>query len=37
MNYHIPLVADNIYHVFNRAVGQEKLFRSNDNYLYFLS
>lgn len=37
MNYHVPLVADNIYHVFNRAVGQEKLFRANENYLYFLN
>ena len=37
MNYHIPLVADNFYHLFNRAVGQEKLFQSNENYLYFLN
>lgn len=36
MNYHIPLVADNYYHLFSRAVGQEMLFKSNENYLYFL-
>lgn len=34
--YHIPLLADNFYHLFNRAVGSEKLFRSTANYLYFL-
>jgi len=37
MNYHIPLIADNYYHLFSRAVGQEKLFRSNENYYYFLN
>ncbi|MCC5937547.1 MAG: transposase [Lunatimonas sp.] len=25
-----------IYHVYNRAIGDEKLFKSNDNFLYFL-
>ena len=28
---------DNFYHLFNRAVGKEKLFLSTENYLYFLS
>jgi len=37
MNYHIPLMTDHFYHLFNRAVGQEKLFRTNENYLYFLT
>ena len=34
--YHSPLVADNYYHVFNRAIGREKLFISTDDYEYFL-
>ena len=35
-SYHPPLLPGNIYHMFNRAVGNEKLFRQRDNYLYFL-
>lgn len=35
--YHIPLLPDTIYHIFNRAVGNEKLFREEDNYRYFLT
>lgn len=27
---------DNYYHIFNHAVGSEKLFIQSDNYLYFL-
>ncbi len=34
--YHIPLLPDKTYHLFNRAVGDEKLFKSHDNYMYFL-
>ena len=34
--HHIPLVADNYYHLFNRAIGREKLFISYENYRYFL-
>lgn len=34
--YHIPLLPDNIYHIFNRAVGNEKLFLTDENYRYFL-
>ena len=31
-----PLLADQFYHVFSRAVGSEKLFIAKENYLYFL-
>lgn len=34
--YHIPLMPATIYHVFNRAVGSEKLFLNQENYRYFL-
>lgn len=34
--YHTPLLADNFYHVFNRAVGSEKLFITSGNYYCFL-
>lgn len=33
---HIPLLPDTFYHLFNRAIGNEKLFLSNENYYYFL-
>ncbi|MBX2934141.1 MAG: hypothetical protein KF825_07835 [Ferruginibacter sp.] len=36
-NYHIALSPGEIYHLYNRAVGNEKLFLSEDNYHYFLS
>ncbi|MBC7914597.1 MAG: hypothetical protein H7Y07_10815 [Pyrinomonadaceae bacterium] len=36
MNYHIPLKPNTFYHIFNRAVGDEKLFRNQENYRYFL-
>jgi putative transposase len=35
-DYHQPLVSGEIYHVFSRAVGYEKIFKSDENYLYFL-
>jgi len=35
-DYHCPLLPENIYHLFNRAVGNERLFKVNDNYFYFL-
>ncbi|MDQ2720653.1 MAG: hypothetical protein M3Z26_12970 [Bacteroidota bacterium] len=35
-DYHQPLLPDNIYHLFSRAVGSEKLFKSSANYLFFL-
>lgn len=34
--YHIPLEPGRIYHLFNRAIGKEKLFRTEENYHYFL-
>ena len=36
-DYHCPLVPGNVYHLINRAVGNEKLFRTGDNYIYFLA
>ncbi|NPD46994.1 MULTISPECIES: transposase [unclassified Lentimicrobium] len=30
------LLPEAYYHVFNRAVGNDKLFKSNRNYSYFL-
>ena len=33
---HAQMVSDNFYHVFNRAIGSEKLFISIENYRYFL-
>jgi len=35
-NYHQPLEPNGVYHLFSRAVGDEKLFRSKENYVYFL-
>jgi len=34
--YHIPLIPTCYYHIFSRAVGAELLFRSRENYFYFL-
>lgn len=34
--YHTPLMPGTIYHLFNRAIGNEKLFLSQENYRYFL-
>ncbi|HTM65182.1 MAG TPA: hypothetical protein VL093_02600 [Flavipsychrobacter sp.] len=34
--YHQLLLPNQTYHLFSRAVGSEKLFRSHDNYLFFL-
>jgi REP element-mobilizing transposase RayT len=34
---HIPLLPSNFYHLFNRAVGNEKLFREDENYRYCLA
>ncbi len=34
--YHVPLMPNAIYHLFSRAIGNEKLFFSNENYYYFL-
>ncbi len=35
--YHVPMEADCIYPFYSRAVGQEKLFKYEDNYRYFLT
>jgi len=34
-DYHQPLFPDNIYHLFSRAVGMEKLFLSHENFCFF--
>ena len=34
--YHIPLKPSGRYHLFNHAVGDELLFRSDDNFGFFL-
>lgn len=36
MNYNIQFEADQIYHVYNRAIGKELLFYQQRNYQYFL-
>jgi putative transposase len=35
-DYTQPLYPDNFYHVFSRAIGNEKLFLSHENYHFFL-
>lgn len=34
---HPDLVPDNMYHAYSRAIGNEKLFLSDENYRFFLS
>lgn len=34
--YYIPLLPNETYHLFNRAIGNEKLFKTNENFFYFL-
>jgi len=36
-SYHLPLYKDCYFHVYNRAVGNDKLFFKVENYQYFLS
>ena len=36
-DYHENLLPDCLYHIYSRAVGDEKLFLSDENYHYFLS
>lgn len=36
-DYHIPLLPGSIYHLVTRAVGSEKLFRSDNNYVFLLN
>ena len=35
-NYLPPLEADNYYHIYNHAVGQDNLFKKDENYNFFL-
>ncbi len=35
-NIRIPLEFDKMYHIYNHAIGQENLFRTDENYRYFL-
>ncbi len=34
--YHIPLKPDTCYHLFNHAIGDDMLFRNDDNFGFFL-
>src|SRR5689334_18234981 len=36
MKYYIPLFPEHVYHMFTRATGDEKLFRTAANYRFFL-
>jgi REP element-mobilizing transposase RayT len=36
MKYQDPFEPETFYHIFNHAVGSENLFRTDDNYQYFL-
>ncbi|MCI0496428.1 hypothetical protein L0Z72_15590 [candidate division KSB1 bacterium] len=36
LNYHLPLVEDQFYHIFNRGNNHEKIFYQEKNYHYFL-
>ncbi len=35
-NQHLPLLPNNYFHLYNRAVGDELFFRNEENYRYFL-
>jgi len=35
-NYHLPLLPDQTYHLFSRAIGSEKIFLAPNNYAFFL-
>lgn len=35
-DYRIPLLPNQTYHIFNRAIGSEQLFREDENYRFFL-
>lgn len=37
MKYYAEFHPDNFYHIYNHAVGSDNLFRSHENYLFFLS
>ena len=35
--YHLPLAHDKFYHLFNHAIGEELLFRKDQNFGFFLN
>jgi len=35
-NNRIPLQPNSIYHIYNHAVGNENIFRTHENFIYFL-
>jgi len=37
IDYYIPLYKNNIYHIYNRGNGKEKIYYKSENYLYFLT
>ncbi len=37
MNLNLPLEADKFYHVYNRGLNSENLFKEDRNYAYFLN
>ena len=37
MNLHVPLKPDCYYHIYNRGINSEDLFKQERNYSYFLS
>ncbi len=36
INKEEPLITESVYHIYNKAIGKEKAFYSEENYLYFL-
>ncbi|MDQ3845945.1 MAG: hypothetical protein M3342_18340 [Bacteroidota bacterium] len=36
-NFFVSLIPEYSYHIFSHAIGEEKLFRSNENYSFFLN
>jgi len=37
VNYHLLRYPNNTYHIFNEAVGSEKIFLCDENYTQFLT
>lgn len=37
MNYHASFEPNTFYHIFSRATGDEKLFKNEENYRFFLT
>ena len=35
-NYHVHLQPSKLYHIFNRAIGNDLLFRTEDNFGFLL-